>query len=300
MTVEPFLCKLVARLNEETVPVDFHGRTECHIGRSDEGTVLIHVLVLGALQEFALNDTRVLLGGLEDGDGVVCEEEGNDEAAVDVLGHASVEAGCVSQDSLVVVNILEEVSLRLGGLELVNIAEGVNLVAEAVMRRDLSGGGLHGLGVLDLAQREDAAEALVEVALGEFVDARYHELAPVGFDHATRVNLIARQVIFADLRVAGLAHSERVGKLPALKKERKAVAAVVRVVYLSDLESIICEVVVNDEGESVPAGIESEDLAVAVEELLLRRDATATEGLFHELLQFSVSYLWFNDLFFSV
>jgi len=77
----------------ERVAVDLDVSANGHVRRGDELLVLVHVLVLASLEEGSRNDSRVLLSGLVNRDTVVGHVERNDKAAVDVLGHARVEAG---------------------------------------------------------------------------------------------------------------------------------------------------------------------------------------------------------------
>jgi len=57
------------------------------------------------------------------------------------------------------------------------------------------------------------------------------------------------------------------------------------VVDLSDLEGVVCKVVVDDVGEVIEASVEPQDFSVVVEELLLRGYTAAAERLLHEFLQ---------------
>jgi hypothetical protein len=97
----------------EAVPIDLDVSSDGEVSRTDKVQVFIHILVLPSLQELPFHHSRVLLGWLEDGDGVVSEVEGNNESAVDVLRNLGVEARGESQHFLVVVNVLEEVALGL-------------------------------------------------------------------------------------------------------------------------------------------------------------------------------------------
>ena len=110
---EVLLGVVVAREDGERVSVDFDVSAKGHVGWGDELAAIVDVLVLSALQELAFDDTRVLLRGLVDRDTIISQIERDDEAAVEVLWHSRIEAGCVAEDLLVVVDALEEVAFRL-------------------------------------------------------------------------------------------------------------------------------------------------------------------------------------------
>ena len=70
-------------------------------------------------------------------------------------------------------------------------------------------------------------------------------------------------------------------------------------VHLSDLNGVVSQEVVNDEGELVEAGVEAKDSAVVIKELLLALHSSTAKGLLHVLLQTGVSELLLGDLFLS-
>lgn len=260
----------------EAVTVDLDVATEGHVGGCDKAAIVpVRVLVLASLQELAFHYPGVLLCGLIYGDGVVGEKEGHDESAVDILWHLGVEPCNVPQHGLVIVDVLEEVSLGLLGEEAEDVTEGVNLVSEAVVGRDLSRCGVTGLRVLDLTQREVTSELSLKEVLGELVDTLNVEVSTESVNGGAWVNLIERQVIIAHENETRLSNCERVGDLPALKKLSEVVTAIIGGVHFSNFYGIIRQVVVHDERQIVPASVEAEDLAVIVQELLLRGD-TAT------------------------
>jgi len=224
----------------EAVPVDLDVTPEGHVGGCDEAAIVpVSVLVLAPLQEFALHDPRVLLCGLIYGDGVVGEEEGHDESAVDILWHLSVEPCNISQDCLVIVDVLEEVSLGLLGEEAEDVTKGVNLISEAVVGRDLSRGGVARLRVLDLTQWEVTSQLRLKEVLGELVDTLDVEVSAESLNGGAWVNLIECQVIIAHEHETRLSDCERVGDLPALEKLGKVVTAIIGGVHFSDLYGII-------------------------------------------------------------
>lgn len=135
MAVEVVLSVLITGLDVVGVAVDLHIATNGHVARSDELVVLVHVLVSSALKELAFNDSRVLLGRLVNRDRVVSQVERDDEPSVNILGHSGVETGSETQDLLVIVHGLEEVTLGLLRDQLVDVTQSVLLVTESVVRR---------------------------------------------------------------------------------------------------------------------------------------------------------------------
>lgn len=278
----------------EAVAVDLDVATERHVGRRDEGAVLVHVFVLGALEELALHDARVLLGWLEDRDGVVGEVKRNHEAAVHVLGHARVEARSEPQDLLVVVHVLEEVSLGLVRHQLVHVAEGVHLVSKPVVGRDLDGLGLSGLGLLDASDFEVLSLLSLVESLSEFVDSLDSEDSSEGVNDSAGLNLVPCQVVVADEVLAWLVHSEALGQLLSLQHLGEGIAPIIGVVHLSDFASVVSQIVVDNVGHVFALGVKAEDLPVVVEELLLGDHSAAAECLLEELFHLCVFLLRHN------
>ena len=95
--------------------VDLDVAPDGEVGGGDEVVVLVHVLVLSPFEELAFHDTGVLLSRLEDLDGIIAQEEADDEPPVNILWDAGVEPGGETQHLLVVVDVLEEVTLWLVG-----------------------------------------------------------------------------------------------------------------------------------------------------------------------------------------
>lgn len=60
---------------------------------------------------------------LEDLDGIIREEEADNESSIKVFRDSSVESSSESEDFLIVVDVLEEVSLWLVWQKFVNISE---------------------------------------------------------------------------------------------------------------------------------------------------------------------------------
>jgi len=135
--------------------------------------------------------------------------------------------------------------------------------------RDLSFGGLAGLRLLDVTKGEESTEFLVVVISGEVIDASYYKTSSVSLDWLSWVNLVACQIVISDLCMPRLPDSKRIRELPALKQLCERVPAVIGVVHFPDLNGVVSKVVVDDEWQVIPAGVEAEHMAVVVEELLL-------------------------------
>ncbi len=243
------------------------------------------------MQEFALNDTGVLLGWLIDANSVICQVEGNDKSAVDVLRHARVETGCEAQNLSTVIHRFEEVFLRLLRLKFVLLAQGILLVAKSVVGRVLARGSLSWLSVLDLSEREVYLPAVSVVALGEHIDTGDIIDDTISVDATFRGDLISSKVVVANMGLAWLFHVECVGELATTKVHREAICAIVGEVALTDLNGVIGEVVVHSVGLVRCTGEESEHAAIIVEELLLGLHSATTELLLHEVFHLRVALL---------
>ena len=289
--VEVFDGVVVGAENVEGVSVDLHVAADRQVSWGDGSVVLVHVLVSSLVQELALDDAAVLLGGLVDTELVIGEVERDDESAVDVLGHARVEARREAEYARRVVHGLEEVDLGLLGHEAVHLALGVLLVTKAVVGRYLAWDGLSRLGELNAAERELDLVALAVELLCEGVDALDLVGLAVGVDVGLGGDLVAGQVVVTDEGVAGLVHIDAVGELLAAEVDGETIPAVVSLVALTNFKSIITEVVVHDERQILTFGEETEDLTIVVQELLLGGDLTATELLLEELQELRVLLL---------
>ena len=289
MLTEVFGSVIVAAQDVEGVPIDLDVAANGHVAWSDWLVVVVNVLVLVSVQELALDDSGVLLGGLVDGDAVVGQVEGDDEAAVKVFRHSRVEAGCESEDFLVIVDRLEEVALGLVWDELVDVAESVFLVADTVVGWDQGGDWLGWGWESDLSKWEIVAVFLSVEFLGGLVDAFDLKNAAESIDVALWGDLVAGQVVVANEGLSWLVDIEAVWELLSAEEQGKGVAAIVRVVNLTDLDSVVGKVVVDNVWEVVATGEEAEDFPVVVEELLLGGNFATTEGLLEELLHLWVS-----------
>lgn len=275
----------------ERVSVNLHVTANGQVGRGDESHVLIHILVLPLVEELALDDARVLLGGLVDAEGVVGQVEGDDESAIEVLRDARVEPCGEAEHTSRVVHGFEEVALGLLGHKAEGLALCVLLITESVVRWVLTRRLLRWRVELDISEREVVLVALAVETLSEFVDTLNFIDSAVGVDAGGGSDLVAGQVVVTDEGVAGLVHIDAVGELLAAEVDGETIPAVVSLVALTNFKSIITEVVVHDERQILTFGEETEDLTIVVQELLLGGDLTATELLLEELQELRVLLL---------
>jgi hypothetical protein len=99
-----------------------------------EGACVL-VLVFAAFQEFAFHDARVSSGRLVNQETVVVAEKLDHELAVGVLRQGVAELGSETEDNLIV-HPFKKVFFGRFGHQAVYIAEGVLLVAEAIVGRN--------------------------------------------------------------------------------------------------------------------------------------------------------------------
>ena len=288
MSSEIFIRVIVAAEDIEVVAIDLDVGTDSEVARSDELHVVIDVLILLSAQERSLNDTRVLLSGLEDRDSVISQVERDDEPPVNILGHLRVEARSISQDLLVIVDVLEEINLRLLWHEIVDIAERVHLVTEAIVRRNLHNDSSPVGGLLDVSEGEVTVILLQIVVLRCFIDTADSEHSAVSGQRVAEFDLVASEVSVTNERLTGLVDIEGLGQLLSPEVDRERISAVVGEVHLSDLNRVVSKEVMPDELKVFTSREESENLAVKVEELLLRGDSTTAELLLKVLEQLRV------------
>ena len=208
MSCKELGCVVVTAQQVEVVGVDLDVSTNWKVSRADHLHVLIDVLVLLSGKEWTLNDTRVLLGGLEDRDGLVRKVVGDDESAVNILWNTSVESGCVSQDLFVVINVLEEVNLWLLWDQVVDVTKGVNLVSESIVWWNLSWDFAWGSWFFNFSEWEVTSESLEVVVLGEFVNTDDVENSSVGNQWGVSVDFVAGEISVTDEGLSWLVDSE--------------------------------------------------------------------------------------------
>ena len=229
----------------EGVSIDLHVSTDWHVSWSQSLSLLVNILVLSALEEFTWDDAGVLLGWLVDGDAVIAQVERDDEASVNVLWHTGVKSCSESQDVLIVVHSLEEVDLGLLWDETVHLSKGINLVSKSIVGRLLH---LNLLG--DFRDGDSANRELVAVLLGipvgsELIDSLDHIDSAIGIDVALWSDLVSSHIVVSNELLSWLVHIESVWKLLSSQEKWEGVTSIVRVVDLTDLHSVIGQVVVN-------------------------------------------------------
>lgn len=218
MSLQPLAGVLITRLDVKVVAVDLDVAADGHVGGCDELVVVVHVLVLAALQELALDDSRVLLGRLKDRDRVVREEERYDELTVDVLRHTRVETCYVTQHGLVIVHVLKEIPLWLLWQQSINETQRIYLVSKTIVGRDLSDSRASGSGVFDLTNLEVTAELCLIKVSCEVINSSYLVVATECIYCLIWENLIIGQIVVTQESKTWLAHAEAIGDLPSLKK----------------------------------------------------------------------------------
>lgn len=288
MTSEVFTRVLIASKDIEVISIDLDVSANAQITRSNELHVVIDVLILLSAEEGTLNDTGVLLGGLEDRDSVISKVERDDEPPVNIFGNLGVEASSVSQDLLIVVDVLEEINLGLLRHKVIHITKRVDLVTKAVMRRNLHNDGASVRGLLDISERELASVLAEVVILSGLVDTANSENSAISCKGLTEANLVAREVSITDESLTRLVDVKRFGKFLSSEVDGEGISSIVREMHLSDLNSVISQEVVPDELQVITSREESENLAVEVEELLLRGNSTSTKLLLKVLEQLRV------------
>ena len=101
--------------------------------------------------------------------------------------------------------------------------------------------------------------------------------------------MLPSEVVVSHVHEAGLGHLEVDRQSLSLHEKSKVVTAIVRVVNLSDLNGVVSQEVVDDEGEIIEATVEAEDMSIVIKELLLRLHTPTTERPLHILLQRGVT-----------
>lgn len=276
----------------EVVSIDLDITSDRQISWRDELHSLIDVLILSSLQEWSLNDTRILLSWLKDRDGVISEVEGDNEPPVNVLGNLGVEPGGESQDLLVVVHVLEEVDLWLLRDKVIDVAQRVYLVTETVVRWHLDDNCLSWLHWHDVADWEVPVISVQEVVLGELVDSLDSEDSAVGDEVPVELDLIAGEISVTDELLTWLIHSEGLWQLLSPEVDGEGIPTVVGVMNFSDLNGIVSKEVVPDELEVLAGHKESQNLSVIIQELFLGWNSASSEFLLEEFKELLVFFWW--------
>ena len=155
----------------KVVAVDLDVSTNWELGWSNELQSLVDVLILLSGKEWTLDNTRILLSWLENGDGVISQVEGDNEPSVNILWDFSVESCGESQDLLIIVHVFKEINLGLLWDKIIDVTEGINFVTETVVWWDLNNDGVSWLHWHDVTQWEMLVISREEIVLGEYVDS---------------------------------------------------------------------------------------------------------------------------------
>ena len=282
--------------NVERVTINLHVSSDSHVSWRDKGIALVDVLVLALVEELALDNATVLLRWLVDANVVVSQVEGDDKPTVNIFWDSRVELGGESEDLFVVVHGLEEVNLGSLWDQLVHLSKGVHLITKAIVGRRHRLHWLRWLRKLHRTEREVVTIPLLIELLSEGIDSVDHVDAPVSVDVRGGCDFIAGQIVVTNEVLTWLVYIEAIWQLLAAKQNRKGVTTVVRVVALTNFESVISQVVVYHIRQVIASGEEAENATVVVQELLLRINFAATEALFHEVAHFWVIDARLGDL----
>lgn len=113
MSGQVLSCEFIASQDVEVVTVDFDVTTNWEVSWVDELHAVVDILVFVSLKEGTLLNSGVLLSWFVDRDGIISKIEGNDESPVDVFWNSGVEPSGISENLVVIINILEEIDLGL-------------------------------------------------------------------------------------------------------------------------------------------------------------------------------------------
>ena len=152
------------------------------------------------------------------------------------------------------------------------------------MGRDLALSVLARLRILDLTDLEELTLPFLVKVVSELIDMIDVELTTEGINEAIRLELVPCKVVVPHVHESGLGHLEINWDSLSLHQKGEVVASIIRVMHLSNLNGVISQEVVDDEGKVVKASVEAEDSSVIVKELLFVIDTATTERLLHVLL----------------
>lgn len=228
----------------EVVPVDSNVATNWHFAWSNESIVFVYIFVLSSLQKWSLDDTRILLGWLEDWNGVISQVEWNDKSPIDVLWYFCIESSCVSQDFFVIIDVFEEVNLWLLGYEIINITKGIDFISKSVMWWYLNDYSISWLWSLDLWDWEVTMISAQKIVLGEFINTSNAKGSSIGNEFPIVFNLITSQISISDKLLSWLIYGESLWELLSSKVHWERVSSVIWEMDLSDFNSIISQEIV--------------------------------------------------------
>lgn len=148
------------------------------------------------------------------------------------------------------------------------------------MRRDDKGLGLSGLGVFNLAKLKESLELFSVVLLSEIINSLNSKDSAKSRNSSARSDFVTGQVIVSDEVLTWLINSKSLREFLSSQKKGKRVSAVIGMMDLSHLDCVVCQIVVDDERSVITLSVESENLSVVIQELLLRNDSSTSESFF--------------------
>jgi len=156
------------------------------------------------------------LSWLKDGDGVIRQIEGDNESSVNIFWDTCVESSSESKDLLVIVHVFEEISLGLVWQKFVDIAEGVDLITKAIVRRDLKRLGFTRLRVFNASNiKELVVLGFIEL-MSEFIYSCDSKNSAKSINGSLGFDFITSQVIVSNKVLTRLVYCKALRKLLSL------------------------------------------------------------------------------------
>ena len=156
------------------------------------------------------------------------------------------------------------------------------------MRRDLKRLGFTRLRVFNASNIEELVVLGFIELMSEFIYSRDSENSAESIDSSFRFDFIASQIVISNEVLTRLVYCKALRKLLSLQQQRERVSAIIWMVDLSDFNSVISQVVVNDERKIITLGKEPQYFSVVIQKLLLGNYSSTTKCLLQELFHFSI------------
>lgn len=151
------------------------------------------------------------------------------------------------------------------------------------MRRDLSSCRLTRLGVFYFSELEITVVCGEIVLASEVIDSCYDKSTTESFDITTRIDLITSEVIISNLSLSRLIHIKVIWHLSSFKHHSKGVSAVICMMDFTHLNSVVCQIVVDDIRDIIERSIKAENLTIIVQELFLRGYSATSKLFLHKV-----------------
>lgn len=206
------------------------------------------------------------MSGFIDKDVVIMQEVGNNEFSVNILRLVCVEFGQESDISLVV-HPLEVVLLGTLGQQTVDMTQRVFFVTETIVRGNLLGRILLGLGLGNITNGIVITILFHVVLMGEGITSQNVELSAIEVQVFIRSDL-KRSDKFFGYALSWLIKIELLGELLSLHKEREGVSSTVGGFDFSNLNAVVSQIVMDDVRDTALTE-ESQHLSVILQELFL-------------------------------